>query len=105
MQKKLLFFILMLIMFYNVSESKPAYHNNRVYFKTKETQTIDKKSNVFFSSNIENTLKKLNANIVSIQAPYSKHFAKYGGQFQSSSKGIDRICEIIFYDSVDVFSI
>jgi subtilisin family serine protease/photosystem II stability/assembly factor-like uncharacterized protein len=85
--------------------AKPAYSNNRVYFKTKQTQTIDKKLNVFLSSEIENTLSNLKAKIARIQAPYAKHFKKYGGQLQSSNYGLDRICEIVFEDSVDVFDI
>ncbi len=115
MKSRFLFYLIMLLVASGMLSAqddvetsifaRPAYFNNRVYFKTKNAQSIDKKSNVFLSSSIENTLSNLNVKVRSIQAPYSNHFSKYGGQFQTSNYGIDRICEIIFEDSVNVFEI
>jgi hypothetical protein len=55
------------------------------------------------SSEINNIL--LDAGATSITAPYAKHYVKFGGTFQSSSNGLERICEVIFKDSIDVFEL
>ena len=79
------------------------YFPNKIYVKTKFIQEIDKKSNVLMSADINNILKEAGA--TSITAPYAKHYAKYGGTFQSSSNGLERICEVIFKDSIDILEL
>jgi len=86
-----------------IQSPRPIYFPNKIYVKTKLPQEIDKKFNVLMSSEITNILNDAGTN--SITAPYAKHYTKYGGTFQSSSNGLERICEVVFKDSIDIYEL
>jgi len=83
-----------------------AFYTNRITVKTKNYQQIDKQNNVLLSSDLTSIFDGIDANVVKISAPYAKHYAKFGGSFQSASiYGLERICEVVFDNEVDVFAI
>ncbi|MDR0927509.1 MAG: S8 family serine peptidase [Ignavibacteria bacterium] len=101
--KKTLIILFAFAFFALNSNAEDTYYSNRIVFKTKTIQSIDKTSNVLLSADVSDILNV--AAITSITAPYAKHYSKYGGRLQANSNGLERICEVVFAEGVNVDSL
>ena len=85
------------------SISSSIYHPDRIYLKVRYMPSITKSQDVYLDASLMGLLDSYGA--VRVMSPYARHYESFGGRFQSSSTGVERICRVYFADSVSLDAI